>query len=127
MSRDRLFHILCTDGEKIRYEGRFQMSSRKEAYRFLRDKIGRKNLYGLHFTITEFPIDVLREVVEAIIRKKPIPTKGFEGEKYLQKKRIKILHFVGTTPPKNDISPILCESRLADRLLNYMMIYIIIR
>lgn len=73
MSRDRLFHILCTDGEKIRYEGRFQMSSRKEAYRFLRDKIGRKNLYGLHFTITEFPIDVLREVVEAIIRKKPIP------------------------------------------------------
>lgn len=73
MSRDRLFHILCTDGEKIRYEGRFQMSSRKEAYRFLRDKIGRKNLYGLHFTITEFPIDVLREVVEAIIHKKPMP------------------------------------------------------
>lgn len=89
MASDRLFYILCTDGEKVRYEGRFQMRSRQQAIKTLRDKVGREKLYGLHYTITEFPIEVLREIVEAIIKKKDIP----EGD---------IIHpITPQLPPKN--------------------------
>ena len=85
------FHILCTSGERIVYEGRFQCISRKAAINLLREKVGRKNLCGLTYTITEFPIDILRELIEAIINKtsfkegdiismdksKPVPTDDF--------------------------------------------------
>ena len=73
MEKKRYFHLLCTDGEKVRYEGRFQCRTKIEAYRLLRTKIERKDLRGLKYTITEFPVDVLREIVEAIIKQKPLP------------------------------------------------------
>ena len=73
MEKKRYFHMLCTDGEKVRYEGRFQCRTKIEAYRLLRSKVTRKDLRGLKYTITEFPIDVLHEIVEAIIHKKPLP------------------------------------------------------
>ncbi len=72
MPTNKFFHILCTNGSRIIYEGRFQCYSRAAAMNLLRDKIGRKNLYGLAYTITEIPIDIIKEVVEAIIQKKPI-------------------------------------------------------
>lgn len=41
-------------------------------YRLLREKVGKKNLYGLKYTITEFPIDVLREIIDSILNKRPL-------------------------------------------------------
>lgn len=73
MEKKRYFHLLCTDGEKVRYEGRFQCRTKIEALRLLKSKVSRKDLRGLKYTITEFPIDVLREIVDAIIRKQPLP------------------------------------------------------
>lgn len=35
--------------------------------------VSRQNLLGLIYTVTEIPIEVLREIVEALINKKPIP------------------------------------------------------
>lgn len=84
MPSDRFFHILCTDGEKIRYEGRFQCSSRNVAYRLLREKVGKKNLYGLKYTITEFPIDVLREIIDSILNKRPLPEGDILKHKTIQ-------------------------------------------
>ena len=34
--------------------------------------VSRQNLYGLIYTVTEIPIEVLREIVDALINKKPI-------------------------------------------------------
>ena len=69
----RYFHIICTDGTKVRYEGRFQCRSRTEAYKLLRTKVERKNLRGLKYSITEIPIEILREIVDAIINEKALP------------------------------------------------------
>lgn len=70
---DKFYHILCTNGERVIYEGRFQCPTRTAAINLLRDKIGRRNLSGLRFTITEIPIDIIREVVESILNKKKVP------------------------------------------------------
>ena len=73
MPINKFFHILCTNGERVVYEGRFQCPTRASALNILRDKIGRNNLCGLTYTITEIPIDIIREVVESILNKKKIP------------------------------------------------------
>ena len=73
MPTNNYYHIFCTSGERVIYEGRFQCYSRRAALNLLREKIGRRNLSGLTFSITEIPIDIIREVVEAIIHKKPMP------------------------------------------------------
>lgn len=73
MPMDKFFHILCTDSTRIIYEGRFQSPTRASALNILREKIGRQNLCGLTYTVTEIPIEIIREVVEAIINNKKIP------------------------------------------------------
>ncbi len=70
---NKYFHILCTSGNKVIYEGRFQCATRGSAMTLLKEKIGRRNLSGLVYTITEFPIEVLREVIDSIVNKKPLP------------------------------------------------------
>ena len=73
MATNKFYHIFCTSGDRVVFEGRFQCYSRKSALALLREKIGRANLSGLSYSITEIPVDIIRDVVEAIIRKKPIP------------------------------------------------------
>ena len=72
MPTNKFYHILCTSGDKVVYEGRFQCASRSAAMKLLREKVGRQNLFGLIYTVTEIPIEVLREIVDALINKKPI-------------------------------------------------------
>ena len=72
MPTDKFFHILCSSGERVVYEGRFQCPTRASAMNILRDKIGRRNLCGLTFTVTEIPIEIIREVVESILNNKKI-------------------------------------------------------
>ena len=59
MPTNKFYHILCTSGDKVVYEGRFQCVSRSAAMKLLREKVGRQNLYGLIYTVTEIPIEVL--------------------------------------------------------------------
>ncbi len=73
MPTDHLYHILCTNGGKVVYEGRFQCRTRGEALALLREKVGRRNLTGLVYTVTGFPIEVLKEVMLAISQNKKIP------------------------------------------------------
>lgn len=70
---DKFFHILCTDSTRVIYEGRFQCPTRASALNILRDKIGKQNLCGLTYTVTEIPIEIIREVVDAILNDKKIP------------------------------------------------------
>lgn len=73
MPTNKFYHILCTSENKVVYEGRFQCVSRSAALKLLREKVGRQNLSGLVFTVTEIPIEVIREILEALLRKKSIP------------------------------------------------------
>lgn len=68
MPTNKFYHILCTSGDKVVYEGRFQCVSRSAAMKLLREKVGRQNLYGLIYTVTEIPIEILREIVDALYR-----------------------------------------------------------
>ena len=73
MPSNNFYHIFCTAGERVIYEGRFQCPSKKAAITLLREKVGRRNLSGLTYSITEIPVDIIKEVVDSIINKKPIP------------------------------------------------------
>ncbi len=73
MPLNKYYHILCTNGNSVVYEGRFQCPTRTAAIALLREKVGRRSLTGLVYTVTEMPIEVIREIVEAIMNKKPIP------------------------------------------------------
>lgn len=73
MPMSKLFHILCSNNGRVIYEGRFQCRTRNEALKILREKIGRENLTGLVYTVTEFPIEVLKEIMNAISANQKIP------------------------------------------------------
>ena len=48
MPTNKFYHILCTTGDKVVYEGRFQCVSRSAAMKLLREKVGRQNLLWLN-------------------------------------------------------------------------------
>lgn len=68
----RLYHILCTNRGRIVYEAKVLCSTRKTAMTILRDQIGRRSLAGLTYSISEIPVDIIRDVVESILAKKEI-------------------------------------------------------
>ena len=49
------------------FEGRFRGRTRGEALKFLKQSLGRPNLCGLVFTITEIPVPLIREIVAEIL------------------------------------------------------------
>jgi hypothetical protein len=64
---NKLYWIVCDDKDTNVFEGRFQGRTRGEALKFLKQSLGRKNLCGLVFTITEIPIPLIREIVAEIL------------------------------------------------------------
>ena len=60
---NKLYWIVCDDKDTNVFEGRFQGRTRGEALKFLKQSLGRKNLCGLVFTITEIPVPLIREIV----------------------------------------------------------------
>ncbi len=67
---NKLYWIGCDDKDTNQFEGRFQGRTRGEALKFLKQSLGRKNLCGLVFTITEIPVPMIREIVAEILRGK---------------------------------------------------------
>ena len=63
----KLYWIVCDDKDHNLFEGRYQGRTRGEALKFLKLTIGRKNLNGLVFTITEIPVPLIREIVAEIL------------------------------------------------------------
>lgn len=64
---NKLYWIVCDDKETNLFEGRFQGRTRGEALKFLKQSLGRKNLCGLVFTITEILVPLIREIVVEIL------------------------------------------------------------
>ena len=64
---NKLYWIVCDDKDINIFEGRFQGRTRGEALKFLKQSLGRPNLCGLVFTITEIPVPLIREIVAEIL------------------------------------------------------------
>ena len=71
---DKLYYIVCEEKGVTLFEGRFQGRTRGGAIKFLKEQIGRPGLNGTVFTITEIPVPLIREIVEAILKGEPVPT-----------------------------------------------------
>ena len=65
---DKLYYIVCEEKGSTLFEGKFQGRTRGAAIKFLKAQIGRQSLAGVVFTITEIPVPIIREIVEAIMR-----------------------------------------------------------
>lgn len=65
---DKLYYIVCEEKGETLFEGRFQGRTRGAAMKFLKEQIGRPGLNGTVFTITEIPVPLVREIVEAIMK-----------------------------------------------------------
>ncbi len=70
---DKLYYVVCEEKGETLFEGRFQGRTRGAAIKFLKEQIGRTGLNGTVFTITEIPVPLIREIVEAIMKGEPIP------------------------------------------------------
>lgn len=64
---DKLYWIVCEEGDLTLFEGRYQGRTRGAAMKFLKDRIERPNLSGVVFTITEIPVPLIREIVTEIL------------------------------------------------------------
>ena len=64
---DKLYWIVCEEGDKTLYEGRYQARTRGAALKFLKEQVGRTCLRGVVFTITEIPVPMIREIVTEIL------------------------------------------------------------
>ncbi|MEI8309744.1 MAG: hypothetical protein WCH98_03205 [Verrucomicrobiota bacterium] len=73
---DKLYYIVCEEKGEPLFEGRFQGRTRGAAIKFLKDQIGRPGLNGTVFTITEIPVPLIREIVEAIMKGEPVLTEA---------------------------------------------------
>ena len=70
---NKLYWIVCEEGDTTLFEGRHQGRTRGSALKFLKGQIGRKSLGGLVFTITEIPVPLIREIVAEILAAGSLP------------------------------------------------------
>lgn len=64
---NKLYWIVCEEGDTTLFEGRHQGRTRGSALKFLKEQIGRKSLSGVVFTITEIPVPLIREIVAEVL------------------------------------------------------------
>ena len=64
---NKLYWIVCEENDNTLYEGRFLGRTRGAALKHLKEQLGRSNLTGLVFAITEIPVPLIREIVAEII------------------------------------------------------------
>lgn len=64
---NKLYWIVCEENDRTLYEGRFLGRTRGAALKHLKEQLGRSNLTGLVFSITEIPVPLIREIVAEIL------------------------------------------------------------
>jgi hypothetical protein len=64
---NKLYWIVCEENDNTLYEGRFLGRTRGAALKHLKEQLGRSNLTGLVFAITEIPVTLIREIVTEIM------------------------------------------------------------
>lgn len=64
---NKLYWIVCEEGEQTLFEGRYLGRTRGAAMKHLKEQLGRSNLTGLVFSVTEIPVPLIREIVAEIL------------------------------------------------------------
>ena len=64
---NKLYWIVCEENDRTLYEGRFLGRTRGAALKHLKDTLGRSNLTGLVFSVTEIPVPLIREIVQQVL------------------------------------------------------------
>lgn len=68
---DKLYWIVCEEGDTTLFEGRYQGRTRGAAMKHLKEQVGRPTLNGLVYTITEIPVPLIRQIVAEILGQEP--------------------------------------------------------
>lgn len=66
---EKLYWIVCEEGDRTLFESRFLGRTRGAALKHMKEQLGRSNLIGLVFSITEIPVPLIREIVAEILEK----------------------------------------------------------
>lgn len=64
---NKLYWIVCEEGDQTLFEGRFLGRTRGAALKHLKEQLGRGSLTGLVFSITEIPVPLIRSIVAEIL------------------------------------------------------------
>lgn len=61
------FKLIASRGTEILFDGRIDAPTPREARKRLKDQLGLTSLSGIVYSITEIPVDLIREIVDARI------------------------------------------------------------
>ena len=63
----RIYKLIASRGNEIVFDDRIQADTPRNARRELKNLLGLKSLSGIVYSITEIPVDLIREIVDARI------------------------------------------------------------
>ena len=63
----RTYKLIASRGNKIVFDDRLQADSPRDARREMKKLLGLQSLSGIVYSITEIPVDLIREIVDARI------------------------------------------------------------
>ncbi len=61
----RTYKLIASRGNEIVFDGRIQSATPRDARRELKKMLGLQSLSGIVYSITEIPVDLIREIVDA--------------------------------------------------------------
>ena len=64
---NRTYKLIASRGAEIVFDGRIDATTPREARTQLKERLGLKSLSGIVYSITEIPVDLIREIVDARI------------------------------------------------------------
>ena len=62
---NRTYKLIASRGNEIVFDGRIEAESPRAARRRMKELLGLQSLSGIVYTITELPVDLIREIVDA--------------------------------------------------------------
>ncbi|MGA0846276.1 MAG: hypothetical protein ACO3RV_07005 [Luteolibacter sp.] len=61
----RTFKLIASRGDEIIFDERIETSTPREARKLLKERLGLQSLSGIVYSITEIPVDLIRQIVDA--------------------------------------------------------------
>ena len=65
IAMDHTFKLIASRGSEIIFDDRVEAKSPRDARKVMKDRLGLKSLTGIVYSITEIPVELIREIVDA--------------------------------------------------------------
>lgn len=62
---NRTFKMIASRGSEVIFDDRIEAATPREARKLLKDRLGLTRLSGIVYSITELPVELIREIVDA--------------------------------------------------------------